>query len=188
MNEYADRLERGVQWEIALSHKLEKWGWAVAPFGVATLPGVVSLGRVRDGGPPPGALYKALLEYRDAKGRPSGLRWLPDMIAARGPLLRLIDAKSGRHDTGNYAVEYRSLMIGRIVEVEFNTPVFYVWDDGGVLSPRAIALNYPQIEVRTPADYEFFTKGSREPFVLVSKRIARPATEVFGTGSDYAEP
>jgi hypothetical protein len=186
MNEYTDRLERGVQWEVALSHKLERWGWAVAPFGVATLPGVVSLGRVREGGPPPGALYQALLNYRDHKGQPSGLRWLPDMIAARGPMLCLIDAKSGRHDTGNYAIEYRALMVGRVLELEFRTPVFYVWDDGGVLTPQVIVLNYPQIKVCMPEDNDPFVRGSREPFVLVSKRFALPANEVFRRGVEDA--
>lgn len=182
--EYVNRLERGVQWEIALSHRLEKWGWAVAPFGVSTLPGVVSLGRVGRGGPPPGVLYKTLLDYRDHTGNPSRLRWLPDMIAARGPNLCLIDAKSGRHDTGNYAIEAQALIVGRLLVEQFHTPVFYVWDDGGVITPQTVVINYPQIEVRVPDDDDFHVRGSREPFVLVSKRYAITAYEIFGTSNE----
>lgn len=176
MNEYTARLEDGIAWEIKLSQQLGHLGWATAPFGTATLPGVVSLGRLRDGGPPPGALYKALMTYRGADGEPSGLRWLPDIIAGRDDQLCLIDAKTERRQTGNYAIEYQALRIGQLIEQFFNTPVYYVWPDGGVIAPSHMR----DVDVYVKRSDDFYNRGSGTPYVLVPKRFATPASEVFG--------
>lgn len=178
MNEHVDRLEDGVAWEIKLAQKLERWGWATAPFGTATLPGVVSLGRLREGGPPPGTLYQALQSYRDPLGFPSGLRWMPDIIAGRGDRLCLIDAKTERRPSPNYAVEYMALQVGRTIVDYLKTPVFYVWEDGGVLAPAAFVDN-DEMRVLPGAE----SMGSRTPFALLPKRYAVLAHEIFGNNT-----
>lgn len=178
MNEHIARLEDGIAWEIELARHLGEWGWAVAPFGTATLPGVVSLGRLRDGGPPPGELYKALMSYRRADGKPSGLRWLPDIIAGRGDQLCLIDAKSERRPSMNYAVELRALAVGSVIEQQLFTPVYYIWPDAGVLTPSHFTRREVTVKVSRPES--FHDRGSGTPFALIPKRFATPAAEIFG--------
>lgn len=159
MNDYRARFEAGSQWEKELPTKLAAWGWSVTPFGQAQIPE---------------AFRTVLRDYEDSYGRPSRIRWLPDHIAARPGQLCLIDAKTERSDTSNYAVELDAFEVGKLIVDHMFTPVYYVWRDGGVMTPRIV-----EQKVNRQLDGKN-ANGSRTSFLLVDKSWALKAERVFG--------
>ena len=152
-------LHDGVAFEAELRGRLSSWGWDVSAFGSGLLDDPVRT---------------ALKVFRDDYGRPSGLRWLPDLVASRDGRVVLVDAKAERVNTDNYAIPQRALEVGRVLVDRLHTPLFYVWPDGGVLTPDTVTVSWHTRHSGAG------TAGSGNPFVLVDKRWAAKAHQVFG--------
>ena len=60
----------------------------------------------------------------------SPLRWLPDLIAVRGPLAYWVDAKGGRNDTPNRAIEVSALRTDRDLD-RAGFAIVLVWSTPG---------------------------------------------------------
>jgi hypothetical protein len=129
VTEWAGRYADGTRWEDGLAERLRAWGWIVSPFGQGQLDGSVT---------------RALAAYRDQLGRPAGIRWLPDLIAVRRDALCLIDAKTSTGDHDSYKVECAAVDVHTVISYELSTPVVYVWEDGGVLTPAEVRAHYWQ--------------------------------------------
>lgn len=153
------RFGAGEQWEVELASMLADRGWTVAKFGQAQIPD---------------QMRKDLRDYRDSYGRPSLVRWLPDILAVRSGRIRLIDAKSEQSKTDNYAVEWSALQAGQLLEQQFHTPVFYVWPDYGVMTPEIVDQRWHDKRDGSGA------RGSNTSFVLVKKLHAKRLDDVFG--------
>jgi hypothetical protein len=159
VNDFRARFGAGVQWEKQLPDKLAVWGWDTTLFGQAQIPE-----NFRD----------VLRDYEDSYGRPSLIRWLPDLLATRSGQICLIDAKTDSGSTPNYAVELDALRVGKAIVDHMFTPVYYVWPDGNVLTPRLV-----EQKVNRQMDGKN-AKGSRTTFLLVDKCWALKAERVFG--------
>jgi len=105
------------------------------------------------------------------------VRWWPDLLAVkrRGEswLCLLVDAKTGRSDTPNYAIEDDAIRAHRIFADDFGLPVFYVFGDGRVASLGAL-----EGHGGTPGPR--YGNGSDTPYSLYPKTIGRGFSEVFG--------
>lgn len=159
MSDFRARFGTGSQWEQQLPAKLAAWGWQTTTFGQAQIP---------DG------FRSVLRDYEDSYGRPSLIRWLPDLLATRSGQLCLIDAKTDRGGTQNHAVELDALRVGKAIVDHMFTPVYYVWPNGDVLTPRLV-----EQKVNRQLDGKN-AKGSHTTFLLVDKCWALKADRVFG--------
>lgn len=152
MTTFQQRLGLGVDHERAVERRLggEVAGASVVPFGQAMLPA----------------------STRDRlRLTPSPIRWLPDLLVVTPHRALLVDAKAGRADTPNYAIEWAALVAHRRLE-RSGLDVVIVWSDFTWSLPRELH----------PADGQpgpFIGNGSGTPFVLFTKRIARPWAELI---------
>ena len=165
MTTFDDRFTPARKWEVELAEGLRARGWQVTEFGQGQLT--------------PDA-HQALREWRDSYGRPSLIRWLPDLLAWRGPDVYMVDAKSesGR-DTGNVAVELDAFQVGVHIEQILNTPMLYVWKCGAA-TPRLIENRWKQRKDGLR------TNGSGTSFLLVDKSHLQPLSVVFGDRQEAA--
>jgi hypothetical protein len=157
---FGDRIDAAHQLEQRVIAGLRARGWLAYPFGQAQIP--------EDG-------RDVLRRYMDDARRPSLLRWMPDIIALREdqrPELALIDAKNSGGP--RYAIETRSIEAAEVFVAELHTPVFFVCEDGGVLTPRDVR------ERGFPGPVKDTTGGSGTPYVLVEKRWASNFNDIFG--------
>jgi hypothetical protein len=104
------------------------------------------------------------LKRSDYAGLPSRFRWVPDLITYhRFPdgenIVRLIDAK--RPWGANYAVEIACVETAELIIQHFHTPVFYVFNDGTVMTPEEVR----EFGVEGPLG----NNGSNRPWLKVLK-------------------
>lgn len=156
MTTFADRLKLAEEWELALIEQLEECGWLADRFGQA---------QIRDD------MRKYLRRW------PTPLRWLPDILAIHPGNGRhcLIDAKTdqSKRTTDNYAVEVSVVDTGELFIRNLGTPVFYVWPDGGVMTPWIIRNRGHRRDGKG-------TKGSGTPFYLIDRSFALRSSDLFG--------
>lgn len=134
----------GASHEEAVANRLREHGWHVEPFGQG--------------------LFSELIRNTMLHHEPKVmLRWLPDLIASRNGVLRLIEAKSRTSKTENHSLEIDSLMALTACEVVWGVPVVIVWSDFTVNRPRALKV------VRWVTTPDARTNGSKTPFVLLRK-------------------
>lgn len=154
MSTWEARKAAGDELEQRVAEELTIRGWAVSPYGQGIFDPVI----------------------RAALGKtPSAIRWQPDLIAARGDLVVLIDCKgrmtsttSNRHTIERDAVQAHLQYSGLA-----GLPVYYVFDDLGVLTPH---------EVLTAGRMGPHTQmGSGAPYYLIASALARPLDSVFGS-------
>lgn len=161
MDNFDSRYARAQPWEAQLVERLRSAGWLAAPFGQALIP--------ED-------MRRHLSTWRDSYGRPTLIRWMPDVIAAH-PARRavcLLDAKTEHSDTAYYAVEVHAVEGGLSIVQHWNTPVFYIWPDGGVMTPALVANRWHRRLDGQRAN------GSGTSFYLVSKAFRLSAVEALG--------
>jgi hypothetical protein len=110
----------------------------------------------------------------------SGLRWNPDLIAVRGREVRFVDCKASLQPrpTGRHAIEQAAVGAHNQIIAVFNTPVFYVFEDMTVLTPRDV-LSFG--EPGRPS-----TNGSGQPYYLVNACHGQPFDAVFGVRTTLA--
>jgi hypothetical protein len=167
MSRFEERYNPGREWEIELAAGLEDRGWKVCEFGQ---------GQLTD------AAHKALRNWSDSYGRPSLIRWLPDLLAWRAGEVYMIDAKteSERQKTSqNVSIELDAMQVGTHIETVLNTPMLFVWRDGAA-TPRTISNRW-----HTRRDGRN-TNGSGTSFLLVAKEHLTPLSAVFGDRSQAA--
>lgn len=102
----------------------------------------------------------------------SALRQFPDMIAARGHDLVVIDAKTRMESTGTnrYAISRTCLHAGlQMTGTLAPVPLFYVFGDLGVLTPPEVMAYSCHAKIHTSGSY-----------YLVDTRYAHRFDEVFG--------
>lgn len=154
--DFATRKKVGDSHEERVRTELERRGWTVAAYGQGVLPEPITraLGRTN-----------------------SRLRWDPDLIAARGQDIALIDAKASMRgaDAWSYTISKKALQAGLQLWAELDLPVLYVFDNLGVATPAEV-LQF--CRVPTPshaAAWLSFATGLPKPFDDVFGPAIRPA-------------
>jgi hypothetical protein len=164
MSGFQTRLGPAVAWEARLIEILIERGWLAAPFGQAQVPS---------------EMRSHLARWIDDYGHATLLRWTPDIIAVKPtekPFVCLIDAKTERVDnatSSNYSIEINAVDAGLTIVRDWHMPLFYVWEDGGVLTPQTVVNRWNR-----KLDGAGST-GSKTAFYLVAKSFARSNREIF---------
>lgn len=142
-----DALEQRVAEELTLR------GWSVSPWGQAILD----------------EHTRSVLRRTD-----SALRWTPDLSVTRGEITVMVDCKASMTSavSDRHAVE-RAAVKSHLQFTAFNDiPVYYVFDNLGVLSPHDVMLA-GRIGPHTKV-------GSGAPYYLIGTGHDRPFDDVFG--------
>jgi hypothetical protein len=172
MSGFHERFGPAQQWETDLIQKLIDRGWLAGPFGQAQIPE---------------EMRPHLWRWLDDYGRTTLLRWTPDIIAVRPtpkPFACLVDAKteSDKNREGpNYSVEINAVDAGLAIVRDWHMPLFYVWPDGGVLTPHLVTNRWSRKMDGAGAG------GSQTAFYLVAKRWAMKVGDVFPDAREQRE-
>jgi hypothetical protein len=110
------------------------------------------------------------------RGTDSFIRWSPDLIAAKGKDLVLIDCKSRMtsRNTGRHAIERAAVYAHLQLVAWTRLPVYYVFDDLGVLAPHDVLI--------AGQEGPHSIAGSGSPYFLISGSTARRFDGLFGPG------
>ncbi|MET9438055.1 hypothetical protein [Streptomyces sp. NPDC006551] len=110
----------------------------------------------------------------------SSLRWTPDLIAAQGRRVILIDCKSRMtsQTSQRHAIERAAVTAHLQLVAWTQLPLYYVFDNLDLLTPHD-ALGLGQKGPRT-------TAGSGTPYLLVPATRASRFDDVFGTPATSA--
>ena len=159
MNTFEERIANGSAHERLVIQMLEEREWTVTAFGQGMLPDAIRAG---------------------LRQTQSPMRWMPDILAYRSNdgMVVCIDAKAGEtwRRTGNHDVETAALDAAERWEIYSGQPYYFVFADGGVLTPA---------EIREQSKPGWFRgNGSGTPFVLVSAGSCSPFDAVFGFAQD----
>lgn len=150
-------MRQGAEHESEVGERIEQCGWIVNPFGQ-------------------GLFKEELRAVLKTITPPLLIRWIPDLIVAHPTGRRrvfLVDAKSGRLDTGRHAIEINAVIAHLALMGAMQVPVAYVWKDfrvGFAHLLRPLAQNLP-IDPYA---------GSNTPFWLVRHEDQYPFEDVFG--------
>ncbi|MGW1094157.1 hypothetical protein ACWD5W_00020 [Streptomyces sp. NPDC002455] len=148
MPSFQNRKAIGDAHEQRVTQELNRRGWHVSPWGQ-------------------GIRYAL---HRTS----SSLRWTPDLIAAQGRQVVLIDCKSRMtSQTSRRHVVERAAVTAHLQLVAWpQLPLYYIFDNLDLLTPYD-ALGYGQEGPRTAA-------GSGTPYLLVPADQSMPFEDVFG--------
>ncbi|MFB8273446.1 hypothetical protein ACFC96_43640 [Streptomyces sp. NPDC055955] len=160
MTSFQRRKDVGDAHEQRVARELDIRGWAVDEWGQGVLSPTVS----------------AALRSTD-----SFLRWTPDLIAAQGRHLFMIDCKSRMTSstTDRHAVETAAVKAHLQLAAWTGLPVCYVFDNLDVLTPLDI-LTTGRTGPQT-------VRGSGSPYHLVPARHALAFDTVFGRAPGDAQ-
>jgi hypothetical protein len=138
-----DLHERRVGCELAAR------GWSVSPFGQGFLSGCIQ---------------QAL------RGSTSGLRYSPDLLAARGDTVVAVDCKGRMPDTTTeqYSLNKEAVRAYCRFVACMDVPLVCVFDD---------------LKVLTPAEVMALARPTRRAYYLIGSALARPFNDVFGVPS-----
>jgi hypothetical protein len=134
---------------------LETRGWVTFPFGAGQLTEEAR---------------RQLIKYD------TPMRYIPDILAFREDRLVLVEAKTGRNDTDNVAIETKCYEAGFSLSGIWRIPVFYVWC--GFLTGDVWTIH----EHKHAGPYR--GDGSGTPFYLVPKKVLKLFDDVFGTAKE----
>lgn len=162
MSGFDERRQAAEKWEFELRQLLNSWGWPSFPFGQAQLPD---------------ECRSRLRRFEDISGRPSLIRWMPDIITYRDlpdqkALVALIDAKACGGEYQNYSIEMSAIETAEIYTDRLYTPTFFVFDDHKVLTPR-------EARQRGVKGRDVNNSGSGTPYLLVPKVFGKPLAQAF---------
>lgn len=161
---FRDRLSATLEHERGVLLAARRDGWTACPFGQGLLDETV----------------RAALRTIDTP-----LRFLPDIVAVRGPAAYLIDAKTEtRFDTPNFAIQTDALVAGHSWSRFAALPLVFVWAD------YRCNFSWDLLANDAPLRRGHWTgNGSGTPFYLWPKTAARPFDSLFGPGADvYGAP
>jgi hypothetical protein len=155
---FADRIELAKSHEKEVQHRLRDAGWVCDGFGQ-------------------GFWCRPVRE--NIQRFQTGLRYVPDIVAIKGDLLCLIDAKAEASNTPNHSVEQASVLAHRDMERLFGVRIYYVWHDFSVAPGPDWLLNH---SFRKPEHIgsRVGTNGSGTPFFLTPKASQLPFEQIFG--------
>ncbi len=153
MTTWETRKAAGDLLEQRVAEELTIRDWAVSPYGQGTFDQ---------------AIRSALRQTH------SSIRWQPDLIAARGDLVVLIDCKGRMTSTtsNRHAIERAAVQAHLQYSALAGLPVYYVFDGLGVLTPHDV-LTAGRVGPHTQV-------GSGAPYYLIGSGLARPFDAVFG--------
>lgn len=153
MHTFEQRLQVGEAHERRVQAELESRGWTVDFYGQGTL--------------------KPEIRYALSRSD-SRFREFPDMIAARGLEIVVIDAKDrmSSAETGRYAISRKCVTAGLHWLSTYGLPLFYVFGNLGVLTPSEV-MAYGTTGAR----------GMGGSYYLISGRLAHQFDDVFGAPS-----
>lgn len=144
MNGWHDRKEIGERHEQHVMAQLRRRGWQVHPFGQGTFPA---------------AIQTALCTVDSA------VRYLPDMIAARGPDVVMIDAKTSLQGSGRYSVSVKCVTAGvHFTSVHAPVPLYFVFGDLTVLTPDEVMHYRRHSTLHRSGAYYVVTTSHAHPF------------------------
>jgi hypothetical protein len=148
---FQDRLDIALTHEDVVRQRLESSGWAVSPHGQGIMAENI----------------RRAIQRTD-----SGLRWLPDFIAARDGQVVLIDAKTRITSTatGRHAVSCRALRAHNLLTAWADLPVYYVFECGGVQTPHDVLCATrcgPHLSLQHLGAYALTPCGLDRPFADV---------------------
>jgi hypothetical protein len=154
MHSFHNRLRAGSAHELRVAAELERRGWVVDLFGQGALKPEI----------------RHVLNRIDTR-----LRNLPDMIAARGMELVVIDAKDRMSSTESrrYAISRKCVSAGLQWLGAYGIPIYYVFGNLGVLTPTEV-MSYGHLGPR----------GMGGSYYLINERLAHPFDAVFGSSSE----
>lgn len=153
MSGWTERKHVGDLHEQRVAEELTVRGWHVNPWGQGVLTAPV----------------RAALRATD-----SALRWTPDLVAARGEDLTLVDCKgrASSSATGRHAVERAAVRAHLQLTAWIDLPIYYVFDDLTVLTAHDV-LTAGRVGPHTRI-------GSGAPYYLIDGGLADPFDSVFG--------
>lgn len=149
------RLHLAKEHEDRVKERLVELGWAVSSYGQGAFCDDVR---------------QALVDYRPV----AHWRWMPDLIAARGPRVALIDAKADESVTPNFSIEVAAYM-AHLTMRGLGLPIFYVWADMTCNTPHGLRVLRWELEPQRGLN-----RGSGTPFALVAKADQHPFDWAFG--------
>jgi len=150
MTTFDERAAVGEAHEILVADELYQRNWIVTRWGQGILPEITRQA------------------IRDAQCK---FAHFPDLIAARDDEVIAIDAKASLHSvkTGRYAVSYDCVTFGVKFYANFEMPLYYVFDNLGVLIPTEIRA-YGRRGPSSP----------RGAYYLVPGELAHRFDDIFG--------
>ena len=141
--------------EQAVRERLSLYGWDVQPWGQGLLTDSI----------------RASIQHQFP---PVLWRWIPDLIAARGKRVWLIDPKSEqRFDTPNFTIEQSAYQAHCAMAV-LGLRIVYVFADFRCNTPEGLKVVHHSIGDRQQ------TGGSGTPFLLIRKAEQFGFDEFFG--------
>lgn len=145
----------GVHHEQEVARRLEASGWDVQRWGQ-------------------GQFTETIRQALVAKRPTVYWRWMPDLVAARGTRICLIDPKSDSSSTPNFSIEIDAYIAHRAM-LGFGLPIVYVWADMTVNTVDGLYV--VRWELRPQRG---INRGSGTPFALVRKIDQQPFEKFFG--------
>lgn len=151
------RKEVGDAHEARVRYELEQRGWTVAQYGQALLPEQIR---------------------RALKVTDSAMRWDPDLVAACGSYVCLVDAKAAMRgaDAHRYNISRKALKAHLAMFAMLDLPIYYVFSNLGV----ATAVDVMQYCRLTAVSQ---TSG----YVSLPAGVPVPFDEVFGSPTPAAQ-
>lgn len=159
MTDWETRKTVGDIHEQCVAEELALRGWEVSSWGQGLL----------------GPAAREALRHTD-----SALRWQPDLIAARGDSVVMVDCKSRMTSsrTGRHAVERAAVKVHRSLIADMDLPLYYVFENLGVLTPEDV-LSAGRLGPHTRV-------GSGAPYYLVDSGMDRLFDEIFGPHEHFS--
>lgn len=147
---FPERLAKGEELEDRVTEELERRGWTVWPFGQGTWPEEAR---------------------RAVKASDSDLRFLPDLGAARNHDVVFVDCKNTMkiRDGDFHSINRRCLEAGRKWAPRHDWPLYYVFDQLGVMTPHQVM------------DWQRMRRlGNAGSFIRIPRHMPMPFDEIFG--------
>jgi hypothetical protein len=99
------------------------------------------------------------------------MRWDPDLVAAHGSTLCLVDCKSSMRgeDAHLYTISRKALRAHRGLAVDLDLPIYYVFANLGVCTPEEVMQAN-----------RLSSLGEAGGYVTIPSGMARPFDDTFG--------
>jgi hypothetical protein len=148
---WTTRKATGDAHECRVQRELEARGWTVAAYGQGLLPEPIR---------------------RALQCTESTMRWDPDIVAARGSTMYLIDAKAAMRgdEARTYTISRKALRAHMRMWVDLDLPIYYVFSDLGVATPAEV-MQFCGLE----------RLGEAGGYVSFGCGLPRPFDEAFGS-------
>jgi hypothetical protein len=150
LSTWAERKAVGDPHEDRVRSELEQRGWTAASYGQGILPEPIQ---------------------RALKHTNSIMRWDPDLVAAQGSSICLVDAKSSMRgdDAWTYHVSRKAIRAHLRMWTELDLPIYYVFHNLGVATPAQL-MQWCRLS----------TLGEAGGYLSIPAGLPVPFDDVFG--------